>query len=146
MNMLGIASESALLSTRRNTASAQKGSFMRLCGAIMVSFLIMGTITQVGGAPLKGEWTVSSPDSRVTFTVGWTDPAAAKKEGSKLFYRVEIGSLKERTPVVLDSPLGLTLSNIDLSSHLVLERKGGITPVHEEYPMLYGKRSQSEAR
>lgn len=119
---------------------------MRLYGVIVVSCLIMVTITHAGGAPLKGEWTVSSPDSRVTFTVGWTDPAAAEKEGSTLFYRVEIGSLQDRTPVVLDSPLGLTLSNIDLSSRLVLERKGGITPVHDQYPMLYGKRSQCEAK
>ena len=145
MNVLGIASESALLSSRRTIVSALAGFFARLLGGIMLVGILLAS-NQSSAAPLKGEWTVSSPDSRVTFTIGWTDPAAARKAGSKLFYRVEIGSLQERTAVVLDSPLGLQLAGIDLSSRLLLERNEGIKPVHDSYSMLYGKRSSCEAK
>ncbi len=112
----------------------------------MLSVLVLGAAaTDVWAVGMKGEWVVSSPGSNVTFTVGWADPAAAA-QGSKLLYRVEIGSAQARRVVILDSPLGLRLSGMDLASKLLLENDRGIKPIHDSYTMLYGKRSQCDGR
>jgi hypothetical protein len=89
-------------------------------------------------------YSVTSPNGRVAVTVQLADLGgkADFPSGQALYYRVECGPEGNRTPVVLDSPLGLQLTGLDLVASL---KTGSATPaklIEESYTTLHGKRRE----
>ena len=103
---------------------------------------IAGLVAGLGLVPSPSHaesrfWRVSSPDGSLTATIRQAD------EGSGLDYTVQ----RKQTPILTDSPLGLTLAGADgdLAAHLSFVKQAD-AHVRDTYTLPAGKVSHVDAR
>ncbi len=129
-----------------NSQASHVGTPGRAWRFFIAALFSVALVHSVPAAPMKAQWTVTSPDANIAFILGWADAKEASGAGSSLLYRVEMGKPGSRRVVLLDSPLGVRLAGTDLAAKLRLEKYEGVQPVEEKYRLLYGKKSECVAR
>ncbi|WCJ61137.1 glycoside hydrolase family 97 catalytic domain-containing protein [Fontisphaera persica] len=97
-----------------------------------------GVLEAAAAAPAN--WTVSSPNEKIKVVIRLADLGKQRDypSGRRLYYRVELNG----QTVVDDSPLGLTLTDVDLSRNLAVVTALPPKSIEERYAALHGKRRE----